>query len=852
MDATELFNQHAVAIDELRISATGAFRNLVLSDTDSKLIVRYHDLEDVAEILVDDALLLRFLKKHKFSVPQASIHLVNHITWRLQNDISTSVLHLPTLINSKPRVAEYLRRGLFRFIGVDGESRPLARLDLKGLGKDDPEDLRVFLIFALECVRRSICSANLDCVRSHIKQQLKDTVEKLKVEKQRERSISASRNVNRRRKGRSRMGSSSADGGGRPSQNDSSAEHDGDGDDEGDDVIARGSSPEDVQSLKSLTASLNATKHGSLKAQLVFQLSVLIDLDGVAIASLNAELIPLLYELFSKQFPQAIGIVYVLNYGWIHAGVWSLIRAALPSSATQKVKFLTADAIQKACTIYSNDNPAPYSAKFGTAINEFDSPNFQFYTRWGRQDFDISIATEPDGWDTTEDESGDEEDLGEDPETGALVIGGGAIGSLKKALKETSHTSRFGAMLQELDAGDNLGYVTAIEDDGATITDGPADEWYDAPEPDEDYPSSARRSRSKARVKSAADLQRMLRSPSVLRTPSIDRMQHFQRVGSYFGSGGSPMGGGMRMTPLTPMGHTSKEKGDETPLRASRTSRARSWSGISQIKPLVLSARGTESRSSDNQLSVRGRSKRNSGTGPAVSGFVVALVLILMRSRWVFTSKAFSTKSVGVAAGTIGLITFSTLALRRLRRSKRRRPTIRAELASTRTSVAEKPRKGNDQFSDTEDDESGELWLKVDTPVGSERATASGVHRRQDGVHRDPRHADPRKDGNGSNHRRDTDPRIAFIAATAAAVVVFTTVFALSSGMAEEEGTGESLTSQAESDLDLPIAETSDDLWVSKLYDKASKAFNSVWRRVARMVKGEEDAEVDDTIAMGD
>ncbi|KAI8805988.1 hypothetical protein BJ742DRAFT_392736 [Cladochytrium replicatum] len=831
MDSTELFNQHAVAIDQLRISAKEAFRKLILSDSDSKFIVRYHDLEDIAEILVDDALLLRFLKKHKFSISQASAHLVNHITWRLQNDISTSVLPLPTLINSKPRVAEYLRRGLFRFIGVDGESRPLSRLDLKVLGKDDPEDLRMFLIFALECLRRHICSANLDCVRSHIKQQLKDI-----VQKERERSNSASRPAHRRRKRRSRMGSSSVDGG-RTSQNDSSAENDADGDDEGDDVIARGT----PESLKSLAASLNATELGSGKA-LVFQLSVLIDLNGVAIASLNAELVSLFYELFSKQFPQVIGTVFVLNYGWIHAGVWTLIRAALPSSATQKVKFVTADAIQKSCTIYSNDIAVPYSANFGKSMEEFDSPSFPFYTRWGQQEFDISTGTEPDWWDTTEDESGEDEECAEDPETGALVVGVGRIGALKKALRETSHSARFGVMLQELDAGDNFGYVTAIEDDGETITDGPADEWFDAPEPHEDYPSSARRSRSKARVKSAADLQRMLRSLSVLRTPSVDRMQHFQRAGSYFGSGGSPVGGGMRMTPLTPVGHSSKEKGDETPLRASRTPRARSWSGISQIKPLVLSTtRGTESSSNGDQVSARRKSGRSSGPGAAaVSGLAVAIVLILMRSRWVISSQAFSPKSAGVGAGAIGLIAVSALGLRRLRRSKRRKPTVRAETSVSRNawpSIAYKQKRRNEEFSDTEDDENGELWLKVDTPVDSGRATATVVQRRRDGVKTDP-NGDPRRGANISN-QGDNDARVAFIAATAAAVVVFTTVFALSSGMVEEEGTAGSLTCQADS-LDLPVAETSDDSWVSRIYDQASNAVNSVWRRVMRMVKGDE------------
>lgn len=55
------------------------------------------------------------------------------------------------------------------------------------------------------------------------------------------------------------------------------------------------------------------------------------------------ELIPLVYEIFKKQYPQILGQALVLNYGWVHAGMWSVIKAILSAEAKEKLKFIKKD-----------------------------------------------------------------------------------------------------------------------------------------------------------------------------------------------------------------------------------------------------------------------------------------------------------------------------------------------------------------------------------------------------------------------------------------------------------------------------------------------------------------------------
>lgn len=48
----------------------------------------------------------------------------------------------------------------------------------------------------------------------------------------------------------------------------------------------------------------------------------------------------MIYKLFQKHFPQLIGQVYVLNYGWFHAGAWAALQTVLTSEAASRILFV--------------------------------------------------------------------------------------------------------------------------------------------------------------------------------------------------------------------------------------------------------------------------------------------------------------------------------------------------------------------------------------------------------------------------------------------------------------------------------------------------------------------------------
>jgi hypothetical protein len=113
---------------------------------------------------------------------------------------------------------------------------------------------------------------------------------------------------------------------------------------------------------KSNTTSKKRKLGKGQKVPVVAQLCAIVDLQGVGMSNMNYELIPVLYDLFHRHFPQIFGTVvsrtqlyiflytlivlsipfqYVLNFGWIHAGVWSIMKAMLTAEACEKLLFLS-------------------------------------------------------------------------------------------------------------------------------------------------------------------------------------------------------------------------------------------------------------------------------------------------------------------------------------------------------------------------------------------------------------------------------------------------------------------------------------------------------------------------------
>ena len=52
-------------------------------------------------------------------------------------------------------------------------------------------------------------------------------------------------------------------------------------------------------------------------------------------------MIPVLHDIFSKQYPSMLGAVYILNFGWVHAGLWGIVKPLLSKETVDRFLFLT-------------------------------------------------------------------------------------------------------------------------------------------------------------------------------------------------------------------------------------------------------------------------------------------------------------------------------------------------------------------------------------------------------------------------------------------------------------------------------------------------------------------------------
>jgi len=69
------------------------------------------------------------------------------------------------------------------------------------------------------------------------------------------------------------------------------------------------------------------------------QMTIAFDLAGSGMANLELELLPFLLDLLKNHFPGMVGAVYILNYGWVHSGMWAVAKRVLPEQALSKIFF---------------------------------------------------------------------------------------------------------------------------------------------------------------------------------------------------------------------------------------------------------------------------------------------------------------------------------------------------------------------------------------------------------------------------------------------------------------------------------------------------------------------------------
>ncbi|KAI9209311.1 CRAL-TRIO domain-containing protein [Polychytrium aggregatum] len=78
----------------------------------------------------------------------------------------------------------------------------------------------------------------------------------------------------------------------------------------------------------------------------VFQICIVMDLEGAGIGNMSLEMMPQFFELFTKQYPMLLGPVRILNYGWVHAGIWTVVKPSLSADAKNRISFVSKDELR--------------------------------------------------------------------------------------------------------------------------------------------------------------------------------------------------------------------------------------------------------------------------------------------------------------------------------------------------------------------------------------------------------------------------------------------------------------------------------------------------------------------------
>ncbi|PWN49338.1 hypothetical protein IE53DRAFT_346054 [Violaceomyces palustris] len=93
------------------------------------------------------------------------------------------------------------------------------------------------------------------------------------------------------------------------------------------------------QSRLSLSKPLSAQAQDRDPTSPILQMVIAIDLQGSGMANLELELLPFLLDLLKNHFPGMVGAVYILHYGWVHAGMWAVAKRVLPQQALARIFF---------------------------------------------------------------------------------------------------------------------------------------------------------------------------------------------------------------------------------------------------------------------------------------------------------------------------------------------------------------------------------------------------------------------------------------------------------------------------------------------------------------------------------
>ncbi|KAF9527318.1 CRAL-TRIO domain-containing protein [Crepidotus variabilis] len=115
------------------------------------------------------------------------------------------------------------------------------------------------------------------------------------------------------------------------------------------------------------------------------QFVVLLDLGELSLRAINLDLLTWVSNEVIPRFPGMIAAVFILNYSWAHAGIWSVVKRLLPESALSRVFFPTNKDLLDCLT------PAAVPQEFGGSLPSLRSVEDPLYPPTGPVSSDIVL-----------------------------------------------------------------------------------------------------------------------------------------------------------------------------------------------------------------------------------------------------------------------------------------------------------------------------------------------------------------------------------------------------------------------------------------------------------------------------
>ncbi|KAI9289780.1 CRAL-TRIO domain-containing protein [Umbelopsis sp. AD052] len=95
-----------------------------------------------------------------------------------------------------------------------------------------------------------------------------------------------------------------------------------------------------METARKMTLDLTKQRElDGMQCPLTSQMAVVIDIKNAPFLPLDAELPGVLMDIMDNRYPGFVGSVYILNYGWMYAGIWQMVKLLLSEDAKSRISF---------------------------------------------------------------------------------------------------------------------------------------------------------------------------------------------------------------------------------------------------------------------------------------------------------------------------------------------------------------------------------------------------------------------------------------------------------------------------------------------------------------------------------